>query len=150
MPKITKNKSALHNIEILETFEAGIQLLGHEVKSVKLGNINLKGSYVTISAKEVWLKEAHIAKYQKAGALKGYDPYRQRKLLLNKKEIDKLMRSKSVKGLTIIPISVYTKRGLIKVEIGIGRGLKAHDKRALIKKKEAEREVRRAMKGSVP
>jgi len=142
MKKIS-NRKAYHEYEILDTFEAGLVLLGHEVKSIKGGHMHLKGAYVILQKKEVFLVAAHIAPYKKASNIDDYDPYRTRKLLLNKKEIDKLFKTKSIKGLTIVPLSVYTKKGKIKVEIGIARGKTQSDKRATVKKRELDREARR-------
>lgn len=147
MPRIATNKKALYDYEILEKFEAGIVLAGHEVKSIKTGHINLKGSYVTIKAGEVWLINAHISKYKMAGKLLDYEPTRPRKLLLHKKEIKRLTGKLSEKGLTLIPLSVYTKRNQIKVEFGIGKGKKKVDKRESIKKREINRELKRIAKG---
>jgi len=146
MPQITKNKKALHNFEVLEQFEAGIVLSGQEVKSVKQGHINLDGSYVRINKNEAWLVNAQIPKYARAGALPEYDPRQKRKLLLRRQEIRYLTGKTQEKGLTLIPVSVYTKRTKIKVEIGLARGKKKHDKRTTIKKREDDRRIARAMK----
>lgn len=149
MPTITTNKKALANYQVLEKFEVGIVLKGPEVKSVKAGQINLKGSYITIDNKsQVWLIGAHIASYKPAkSAQTNYQPTQSRKLLLNKKEIDYLRGREKEKGLTILPISVYTKGSLIKLEIGLVKGKKQYDKRAIIKKREVDRQIRRALRG---
>lgn len=144
MGLIVKNKRALYDYEILEKFEAGIVLSGQEVKSAKGGNINLTGAYVIIRGNEAFLVGALIAKYKFAGKLTDYDPQRTRKLLLTKKELSYLTGKSQVKGLTILPLSVYTTpRGRIKLEIGIGRGKRKHEKREVIKKREVEREIKR-------
>ncbi len=146
MPTITTNKSALHSYHILEKFEAGIVLSGAEVKSVKTGHINLKGSYVTLDKGRVKLINAHIAPYIMAANTTGYSPTRDRYLLLHKKEINTLIGKLNTQGLTVLPISVYTKGGLIKIEVAICRGKKLHDKRELIKKRESDRRMRKAMR----
>ena len=146
MPQIAKNKKALHNFQVIEEFEAGIVLSGQEVKSVKQGHINLAGSYIRVKSGELWLVGAQIPKYAMAGPLPEYDPQRIRKLLLKKREIKYLTGKTQEKGLTLIPVSVYTKRTKIKVGIGLARGKKQHDKRAIIKKREADRKISRAMK----
>ena len=143
MPVLAVNKRGKFDYEILETFEAGLKLVGHEVKSTKEGKINLKGSYVTITQNEAFLLNAHIAKYKKAGSLPDYDPYRTRKLLLNKKEINHLIGKQQEKGLTLVPLKVYTKNNRIKLEFGIGRGKKKGDKRRDIKKRDIDRDMKR-------
>ena len=146
MPIIAKNKKALHDYEILEKFEAGIVLSGQEVKSAKLGHVRLQGSYVTLKRGEAWLIGAHIAKYRYAGAEPHYNPERPRKLLLKKREIKYLIGKSQEKGLTLAPLSVYTKRRKIKIEIGVARGRKLRDKREIIKKREAQTRIRRALR----
>jgi SsrA-binding protein len=153
---IAINKRALFDYDILEKFEAGIVLTGAEVKSVKNGHISLKGAYVTFKNNEAYLLNAHISPYQKAGfaqrstaegKITGYDPTRTRKLLLNKSELKRLIGKLSEKGLTIVPLKVYTtRRGRLKVEIGLGRGKKLYEKRELIKKREVDREIRSNLK----
>ncbi len=146
MPVIAKNKKALFDYEILGTFEAGLELTGQEVKSIKTGHISLKGSYVTLKAskkgkKEAYLTNAHISPYKMAGPLPDYEPTRSRKLLLRRKEINSLIGKIQEKGLTLVPIKVYTKRDKIKLEFGLGRGRKKVDKRELIKKREVKRQL---------
>jgi len=145
MSLIKKNKEGLFDYEILESFEAGIVLRGPEVKAVKLGQISLKGSYASLDGnQELWLVNCHISPYAPArGQQQAYNPTRPRKLLLHKKEITALLGKSKQKGLTIIPISVYTKKGLIKLDIGLARGKTKIDKRENIKKRETEREIRR-------
>ncbi len=147
---IQTNKQGLFNYELIQTYQAGIALTGPEVKAVKNGQISLKGSYVTIDGQgEVWLKNSHISAYKPAQSQqKNYLPEKPRKLLLKKKEIKSLIGKLSQKGLTIIPISVYTKKGLIKLDIGLAKGKTKLDKRQTIKKREAEREINRSLKRS--
>jgi len=143
---IAQNKKALFEYEILKTFEAGLVLTGQETKSARSGNMNLKGTYVSFYKGEPYLMNANISKYSKIGPLPDYDPQRKRKLLLNKKEIQYLIGKTQEKGLTIVPIKVYTNNRFIKAEIGIVRGKKKHDKRESIKKRDQEREMQRMMK----
>ena len=145
MKILAKNKKAYFDYQILETLEAGIILTGSEVKSAKLGQINLKGAYVSIANDQVSLLNAHIAPYQFA-TIKKYDPRRTRKLLLHKKQIDYLAGKLNEKSITILPLKAYAKKGFIKLEIGIGRGKKKYDKRETIKKRESERAIGRALK----
>lgn len=143
------NKQAKFDYEILDKFEAGLVLNGAEVKSVKSGQINLKGSYVTIKhlpKVELYLINAHISKYKPAGVQPDYEPTRSRKLLLHKKEINKLTGILKQKGLTLVPIRVYTKHNRIKLEFGIGRGKKKFEKKESIKNRETKRKIERAMK----
>ena len=148
MAQITQNKKAFHDYSILEKMEAGIVLFGHEVKAVKGGQINLKGSYISIDKNnEAWIIGCHISPYRHASqSLSGYDPLRPRKLLLNKYQVDYLSEKLHERGLTILPLSVYTKGSLIKIEIGVARGKKKHDKRESIKKRTIEREIGRRLK----
>lgn len=148
MPTIATNKKAKHDYQILDTIESGIVLSGAEVKSVKAGQINLKGSYVSInSQKQPWLIGAHIAPYRPAAsAQKNYEPDKSRQLLLTKKEINVLLGKSRQPGLTIMPISVYTKGSLIKLEIAVCKGKKLYDKREAIKRRDVEREIRQKMK----
>ena len=146
MPILAQNKRAYFDYEIIETFEAGMALIGQEVKAIKTGHISLKGSYVVIKDSEVFLIGANIPPYQPKNAPKDYEPQRSRKLLLKKSEIKYLTGKSKQKGLTLIPLKVYTKRGKIKLEFGIGRGKKKSDKREAIKKREFERERQKALK----
>ena len=146
MAIIYKNKQAYFNYEILKTWEAGLVLLGHEVKSIKTGHISLKGSYISIKNGEAWLRNARISPYKMAGNLVNYDPDRERKILLNKKEIKYLIGKLQEKGLTLVPLRVYTKHNKIKIEIGLGKGKSKIDKRASIRKREDEKKMRRAIK----
>jgi len=148
MTNLAFNKRAKYDYEVLKKYEAGIKLSGPEVKSAKLKQISLKGSYVTLKDGQGWLLNCHISPYKKA-RLEGYDPTRTRKLLLHKKEIDSILGKLKQRGLTLIPFRVYTKRGLIKVEFGLCRGKRKYEKRELIKKREAERKIKRALRGKL-
>lgn len=140
---IAKNKKARFNYEILDTMIAGISLFGHEVKSIRTGKISLNESFAKIIAGELWLVGAHINQYEQFTG-KSYDPTRSRKLLVKRKEIDFLLGKTKEKGLTIIPLAVFLQDNkLVKVELGVGRGKKLHDKRETIKRREQERDIRR-------
>ena len=141
-----ENRKIRFNYEILEKYEAGIELLGTEVKSVRGGQMSLDGSFVIVRGGEVFLINANIPPYQIKNAPKDYDPLRNRKLLLTKKEIAELAGSEKNKSLTVVPISVYNKNRKIKVNIALVKGKKKFDKRESIKKRETEREVRRTLK----
>ncbi len=142
MPAIAKNKRACFDYEILEKLEAGIVLTGQEVKSAKNGHVSLSGAYVTMRNNEAWLLNMHIAAYKKAGPLPGYDPTHSRKLLLKKNELNRLIGISQTKGLTLVPLSVYTARNHVKIEVGVCRGRKKFDKREHIKKRETDRMLR--------
>ena len=146
MTVLAENKKAYFNYEILEKFEAGIALIGQEVKSLKTRGANLAGSYVVARAGEVFWVGTKIPPYQPKNAPDDYDPERARKLLLKKSEIQRLIGNTTQKGLTLIPLKVYTKNGKLKLEFGIAKGLKKVDKRELIKKREAQREIARELK----
>lgn len=145
MSTIAKNPVARHNYEIIDTIETGIVLTGTEIKSIRNGKVNLKDSYAGIKNGEAYIYNMHISHYEQ-GNIQNKDPLRNRKLLLNKKEINKLFGLISQKGYSLIPISLYFKRNFIKVELGIGRGKKLYDKRQDMVKKESERKIQRAMK----
>jgi SsrA-binding protein len=145
---LAENKKAYFNYEILEKFSGGLSLIGQEVKSIKQGKINLAGSFVVLKNNEFFLSGAKIPPYQPANAPPDYSPQRPRKLLLKKSEIKFLIGKSKEKGLTLIPLRVYTKKGLIKLEFGLCRGKKKIDKREKIKKREAEREIKRILKES--
>ncbi|MBU0612348.1 SsrA-binding protein SmpB [Patescibacteria group bacterium] len=147
MANYAENRKIHFNYEILEKYETGIELLGVEVKSIRSGKISLEGAYVIIRGGEAFLINTNIQPYQPNNMPKDYDPLRNRKLLLTKKEVEKLAGSEKNKSLTIVPISVYNKGRKIKVEIALVKGKKKHDKRETIKKRETEREVRREYKG---
>ena len=145
MKIVATNRKAYHDYEILETYEAGIVLKGTEVKSAKQGRINLKDSYAKIEDGEIFLLNAHISPYTH-GNVYNHDPRRTRKLLLHKKEIMRLYGKVKEKGLTLIPLKAYIKNGKIKIELGLCKGKKVFDKRAEIKKRDLEREMRYEMK----
>lgn len=140
---ITKNKRAYFDYQILETYEAGIELLGFEVKAIKSGRINLAGSYVVIRDNQAWLLNADIPPYQPLNTPAGYDSKRTRRLLLKSAEIKSLIGRTQEKGLTLVPLKVYTKNRRIKLEIGLGKSKKKADKREAIKKRDIEREIGR-------
>lgn len=146
MPTIATNKRAKFDYDILETYEAGVVLQGHEVKSARAGNVSLAGAFVTIRDNEAWLTNAHIGLYAKAGPLPGYDPTHTRKLLLKKREIATLLGKRKQAGLTLLPLSLYTTRNRLKLEIGLARGRKKYEKREVIKKRDTDRAMREAMK----
>ena len=143
MSIIAINKRAHFDYKILENYEAGLALLGMEVKSIKTKHVSLKESFVTIHAGELYLTNAHIPLYKHAGKVASYNPTRPRKLLVKKSEIKRLIGAIRTKGLTLVPIKLYTKRRLIKLEFGLGKGTKVIDKREKIKKREDERTMRR-------
>jgi SsrA-binding protein len=143
---LVENKKAFFNFEILEKFDAGIELFGFEVKSVRKGNCSLDGSHITVRGGEAYLIGATIPPFQPVNAPKDYDPTRNRKLLLTKKELSLLEITEQKKGLTIVPISVYNKDRKLKLSLGIARGKKKFDKRESIKKRESDRETQRLLK----
>lgn len=142
---IAQNKKAFHDYFVEDTYEAGIVLVGCEVKSIRLGAINLRDSFVIIKNGEAFLLGAHISPY-KMGSYNNVDPRRTRKLLLNRSEINKLRGRVEQKGYTLIPLKVYFKDALVKVQIGLCKGKELHDKRQAIKEKENDRNLRRVIK----
>ncbi|MFM7088353.1 MAG: SsrA-binding protein SmpB [Candidatus Paceibacterota bacterium] len=146
MAVYAENKRARFDYEIQEKYECGIELLGTEVKAVRTGKASLLGSFVIIRGGEAFLINANIQPYQEINAPQGYDPLRNRKLLLTKKEIKELSETEANKSLTIVPLSLYSKNRKIKVEIAIARGKKKFDKRETIKKRETNIELRREYK----
>ena len=146
MPVYAINKKARFDYEILDTLEAGLVLTGTEVKSIRSKQAKLTGGYIMFYGDEPQLINVHIPKYKFSSPLTDYNPERNRKLLLNKKEISYLKGKTEEKGLTIVPITLYTNGRHIKVEIGIAKGKKVFDKRHAIKKRELDRETRRAIK----
>ncbi len=145
MSALAENKKAYFDYEILEKIEAGIILNGQEVKSIKLGRINLKGTYVVPKDNEIHLIGSHIPPYQPKNVT-DYDPDRKRKLLFKKKEMNYLIGKSKEKGLTLLPLKVYTRKGIIKVEVGIARGKRKADKREKIKKRDIDRDLQRSLK----
>ncbi len=146
MAHYAENRKVYFNYEILEKYETGIKLLGTEVKSVRGGRMSLEGAFVIVRGGEAYLVNASIPPCQVKNAPKDYDPLRNRKLLLTKKEIAELAGSEKNKSLTIVPISLYNKGRKIKVEIALVKGKKKYDKRETIKKRDTEREMRRTLK----
>ncbi len=143
---VCKNRRAWHEYEILETLEAGMVLLGTEVKSLREGRVNLKDSYAKVQDGEAYLVDAHISPYSH-GNVWNHDPLRERKLLLHKKEIRRLAGKTQERGLTLIPLQVYFKGGKAKVELGLARGKRLYDKRSAIRRREEDRDLRRELKG---
>jgi len=143
---VADNRQARYLYEILETYEAGIELKGTEVKSVRQGKANLKDGYATIRDEEVWLNNVHISPHDTASQVFNHDPRRSRKLLLHKDEIRRLIGKVEQKGLTLIPLRLYLKGGRVKVAIALARGKKVYDKREDLKRKQEKREIERALK----
>ncbi len=137
---IATNRKAFHNFAILETFEAGLVLRGTEVKSLREAQVNFKDSYATIDNDEAWLVGCHISPYHH-GSDANHDPDRKRKLLLHRREIARLLGKVAERGLTLVPLRLYFKDGRAKVELGLARGKKLHDKRAAIRERDARREM---------
>lgn len=144
---IQDNKKARFDYEILEVFEAGIVLMGSEVKSLREKNIQLKDSYVSFSNGEAFLQNAHISPYQ-ASSYNNHSPERLRKLLLNRKELNQLMGKVQERGLSLVPLKIFFKKGLVKLDIGLVRGKKAHDKRQTIKDRESNKALKQTMRHS--
>ena len=142
---ITTNRAARHEYFVLETFEAGIELYGTEIKSIRNGSVNLKESWADIQNGEVFVYGMHISPYE-MGNIFNRDPFRVRKLLLHRKEINKIMGKIKQDGLTLIPLSLYFKKQYVKVELGLCKGKKLYDKRETMAKRDAKRDIDRAMK----
>ena len=142
---VATNRKAYHNYIIQDGLEAGIALTGSEIKSIRAGRVSLSDAYVRPEGGELWLLNAHIARYE-AGSYLSHEPKRPRKLLLHRKQIDNLASQVLQKGLTLVPTKVYIKGGIAKVEVALGRGKKLYDKRESIARREAEREIGRALK----
>ncbi len=145
---VATNRKAYHDYNVLETFEAGIELVGTEVKSLREGKCNLKDSYATMKNGEIFMLNVHISPYSHGTAF-NHDPRRERKLLLHRQEIDKLTGKIKEKGLTLVPLKIYFKRGRAKVELGLVKGKHTYDKRKDIAKRDMERELKREMKHRV-
>ncbi len=144
---VARNRKALHEYEILDRFEAGLVLRGPEVKSVREGKVNLGDAFARVEGGEVWLYNMHISPYGPASVWNAADPLRTRKLLLQKREIRRLIGSVQEKGLTLVPLDLHFRKGYAKVSLALARGKKLHDKRESLKRKAAQREVERAFKG---
>jgi len=142
---IAVNRKAYHDYHIQESFEAGIVLKGSEIKSIRAGKVNLSDAYAKPENGELWLYNSHIASYD-AASYNTHEPIRPRKLLLHRKEIDILAGKVMQKGLTLVPLKLYIKHGLAKVELGVAKGKKVYDKREAIARRDAEREIDRALK----
>ena len=143
---LSDNRQARFLYEILETYEAGIELLGTEVKSIRQGKVNLRDGFTVIRNGEAWLNNIHISPSSTTSQVFNHDPRRARRLLLHKQEITKLIGQVEQKGLTLVPLKMYLKKGWIKVTIALARGKKLHDKREDLKRKDAKRDIERAMK----
>jgi SsrA-binding protein len=142
---IAENRKAFFDYHVLETFEAGVQLLGTEVKGIREGKASLRESYARVEKGEIWLYDVHINPYSHRGYV-DHDPKRRRKLLLHKIEIRKLIGKTTERGLTMVPLRMYFKRGKVKVAISLVKGKQAHDKRDTIRQREVDRETRAAVK----
>jgi SsrA-binding protein len=142
---IASNKKAYHEYFIDEVFEAGLVLTGTEVKSLRLGKVNLKESFCRIKGSEVFINNMNISIYEQ-GNRENHDPTRMRKLLLHREEIDKLTKMIDQRGLSLVPTKIYFKESRVKIELGVGRGKKLHDKRETLKQKQADRETSRAIR----
>jgi SsrA-binding protein len=142
---VATNRRARRDYEILATFEAGIMLRGSEVKALREANVQLADAYGRVSGHEVWLHGLHIAGYSHAGRFDSHAPERERKLLLHRSEIDRLASRVDQERLAIVPLSLYFKEGRAKLELGLGRGRRQHDKRQVIAQRDAEMEARKAM-----
>ncbi len=143
---VADNRQARFQYEILDTYEAGIELLGTEVKSIREGRVNLRDGFAQVRDAEVWLQNVHISPSKNTSQFFNHDPRRTRKLLLHRDEIRKLIGKIEQKGLTLVPLKMYLKGGWVKVTLALGRGKKLHDKRESLKQKQTKREVERALK----
>ena len=142
---ITVNRKAYHDYHIQESLEAGIVLKGSEIKSIRAGKVNLRDAYAKPENGELWLHNSHIASYD-AASYNTHEPTRPRKLLLHRKEVDSLAGKVMQRGLTLVPLKLYIKHGIAKIELGVAKGKKVYDKRETIARKEAERKIERALK----
>lgn len=147
MKVVTQNKKAFHDYFILDTYEAGIELKGTEIKSVRLGHVNLKDAFIRFKNDEAFIENMHIAPYEQ-GNIFNHEPLRNRKLLLHKKQIKKLQREAKENGLTVVPTKLYFNTSKLKVEIALARGKKLYDKRQDLKAKDAKRDMERALKNA--
>jgi SsrA-binding protein len=142
---VAENRKAFHDFHILETFEAGMALVGTEVKAIREGNVNLRDSFARVESGEIWIYNVHINPYSHRGYA-DHEPTRRRKLLLRRPEIRKLIGKTVEKGMTLVPTRLYFRNGYVKVAIALAKGKKTHDKRETVKRREAARETRAAMK----
>ena len=142
------NKRATFDYELLEKLEGGLVLAGFEVKAIKTGHVSLKGAFITVRGGELYLTNAHIPPYQAANVPESYDPYQSRKVLVRRRELDSLIGKIKQKGLTLVPVKVYSKHRLLKLEFAVGKGKKSFDKREDIKKREATVSMRRTLRNN--
>ncbi len=143
---VSDNRQARFQYEVLESFEAGIVLVGTEVKAIRQGKVNLRDGYADVKDGEVWLRNVHVSPHSTASQVFNHEPRRARKLLMHRDEIRRLIGKVEQKGLTLIPLKLYLKKGMVKVSLGLCRGKKLHDKRDDLKRKQANREIERALK----
>lgn len=143
---VSDNREARYQYEILETYETGIELLGTEVKSIRQGRVNLRDGYALVRNSEVWLHNVHVSPHETTNQAYNHEPRRTRKLLLHAQEIRKLIGQVEQKGLTLVPLKMYFKRGWVKLTLALVRGKKLHDKREDLKRKQERREIERVMK----
>jgi SsrA-binding protein len=141
---VASNRKAYHDFEIMDSYEAGVVLMGSEIKSIRAGKANLREGFVQPRGDELWLMNVHIATYEQAGPF-GHEPLRPRKLLMHRKEINKLMSRVQEKGLTLVPTQLYLSHGLAKVEIALARGKKNYDKRESLKERDSKRQIERSL-----
>jgi SsrA-binding protein len=146
---ITKNRKAYHDYYVDDTYEAGLVLMGSEIKSIRAGQVNLRDGYIQEQGGELWLLGVHISPYEQANRNGHSDPTRARKLLLHKREIAQIMTWIRENSQTAVPTMLYLKHGLAKVEVGLAKGKKLYDKRESIKKRDADRQIKRALKGNL-
>ncbi len=142
---VARNRKARHDYEILDTYEAGMVLMGSEIKSIRAGRVNMAEGYVQHKAGEMWLVNAHISPYEEAGVY-GHEPLRARKLLLHRKEIEELHDAIRIKGFTLVPLQLHLRNGRAKLEVAVARGKKKYDKRETLRRKDAQRQMDRALK----
>jgi SsrA-binding protein len=142
---IAENRKARHDYHVIETWEAGVSLLGTEVKSIREGRVNLRDSYARVENGEIWMLNVHISPYSHRGSAE-HQELRQRKLLLHRDEIRKMVGKVAEKGLTLVPLELYFKKGRVKVLLGLAKGKQAHDKRETLRRREVDRETRAAVK----
>jgi SsrA-binding protein len=141
---VASNRKARHEYEVLETVEAGIELKGPEVKSIRAGNVSFQDAHARVERGQIWLHSLHVSPYEQANRF-NVDPVRPRRLLLNKQEIRRLAAKVEEKGLTLVPLDLHFSRGYVKITLAVARGRKLHDKREALKRKEQDREARRAV-----
>ena len=145
MNELASNRKALHDFEILNRFEAGLELTGHEAKAIRIGKLNLRGAFIDLRGGEAYLLNAELPPYQEKNAPQDYEPKRARRLLLSKNELEELAQVTETKGLTIVPLAVYNKGRFLKVDVAVARGKRQFDKRESIKKRDTERELKRTL-----